>query len=252
MVTKLNSELAKVQSWMTANRLTINVAKTEMLLISNRNKPDVDNQIAINGDSVRCADSCKFLGVILDNNLTFNKHINHVVAKLSRSAGILYRIRKSLPHYARLNYYYSFVYPYLNYNIITWAATSHSHLYPLIIQHKRIIRLLTDSHFREHTTPLFSRLGLLKLLDIYKYNLLIYIQKLIWNGKFQPDHDVNTRSRNLAVPTFQRLTRTQQSVSYAGPSLWNDLPNYLKEIVSPSIFKRKLKVYLIGQYSTSS
>ena len=76
--------------------------------------------------------------------------------------------------------------------------------------------------------------------------------KQIWNEKFQPDHNVNTRSRNLAVPTFQHLTRTQQSVSYAGPSLWIDLPNYLKEIVSLFMFNLKLKVYLISQYSTSS
>ena len=57
ILTKLNSEVAKAQSWKTANRLTITVTITEMLLISNRNKPDVDHQIAINGDFVRYTNS---------------------------------------------------------------------------------------------------------------------------------------------------------------------------------------------------
>ena len=79
MVTELNSELAKVQSLMTANQLTINVIKAEMLLISNRNESDLFHQIAINGHSVGYTDSCEFLVVILYNNLTFNRHVNHVV-----------------------------------------------------------------------------------------------------------------------------------------------------------------------------
>ena len=188
------------------------------------------------------------MGFILDDKLKFNCHINYIVGKISRSAGILYKIRNSLPLYARLNFYYSFIYPYLSYNIIIWGATNPSHLHPLIVQHKRIIRILTDSNFMEHTSPLFHRLKLLKLMDIYKFQLLLHTRKALLNGQFQCLHNIQTRNRNFAVASFQRLSRTQQSVSYMGPSLWNNLPDNLRQENTLNSFKRKLKIHFLEQY----
>ena len=98
-------------------------------------------------------------------------HINNIVAKLSKSAGILY-IRNGIlhpPSPARLDYYYKFVYPYLIYNVIVWINSNEIHLNPLVIQHKRIIRTICNNFKFDHTTPLFHRLNLLIFSDIYMY-----------------------------------------------------------------------------------
>ena len=170
--TTLNTELSNVEKWTTANRLTINVNKTEMLLFSNLPvPPDYNNQIAFTNEILTFKSSCKFLGVLLDDKLNFSDHINYVISKISRTTGILYKIRNQLPIQARLNFYYSFVYPYLTYNITSWGGTNQTHLQPLIIQQKKIVRIMTNSHFLEHTTPLFHRLRLLKIPDIYELHL---------------------------------------------------------------------------------
>ena len=81
------------------------------------------------------------------------------------------------------------------------------------------------------------------------YLLLIRTHKEILNGNFQCPHDLNTRQRDNATPTFQRLARTQQPFSYKGPTVWNKLPPTLKDITSLTLFKRKVKDHLLDSYT---
>ena len=249
---ELNTELELVRKWTIVNRLTINETKTEMICFSNRNISPTNNDVSIGGSSIKFIDSCRFLGIQLDKSLSFSNHINSVVNKLSRISGILYRIKDSLSLGARVNFYYAFVYPHLCQNVIVWGNAGYSNLKPLVIQHKRIIRNLTNSGYLEHTSPLFASLGLLKFEDIYKYHILIFMFKSIKNDQYSRNHSLNIRYRNRAVPVFQRLALTQRSVSFAGPTLWNKLPNTISSIDSFFVFKRRLKQYFISQYDTMS
>ena len=111
---------------------------------------------------------------------------------------------------ARFNFYYSFIYPFLTYKVINYGITYSAHLVDLICQRKRNIN------------PLFSRLKLFKFSDIYRYNVAAYMYQHCSN--FQTQHDVNTRSRNMAatVPSYNRLTLCQHSIIFMGPKVWND------------------------------
>ena len=175
-------------------------------------------------------------------------HINIIVDKISKHAGILYRIRDKLPPKARLDYYYGFVYPYLCYNIVVCGGTYVSHLAPLIVQHKRLIRTMCNAGARDHTSPLFLKLGLLKFTDIYRYYILLRMFKEIEKGNFLIQHTRNTRNRDLAEPVFHRLSISQHAFSHTGPSHWNKLPNHLRTIKKLTQFKKDLKMYLIDQY----
>ena len=136
-------------------------------------------------------------------------------------------------------------------NVISWGNTSYTHLYKLIILQKRVIRTISDVGYRDHTSPLFYRLELLKFPDIYVFHTLIYMFQEINNDNYSVQHNLNTRNRDRSVPIFQRLTRTQRSVNFAGPTLWNNLPLNLKSIDSLPLFKKKLKTYLLSKYSNS-
>ena len=171
------------------------------------------------------------------------------MSKISKNCGIFYKIKDQMPHQARLNYYYAMIYPYLSYNISIWGGTSDNHLNPLFILQKRMIRNILNASKFQNSDPLFKILGILKLKDIYLFQILISTHKSFHDNKFNIHHNFNTRNRNLAAPSFQRLTLTQQSFSYAGPSNWNKLPIFLRSIQSPNIFKKKLKQYLIDQYT---
>ena len=169
---------------------------------------------------------------------------------MSRSAGILYRIRDSLPIAARVNYYYAFIFPYLTYNIIIWGGSKISHIKPIITQQKRIIRIICNSHRLDHTSPLFYQLGILKFEDVYKFYMCTHMHKSMAEGNFTVSHNVNTRNNNLntASSTFHRLSTCQQAVSFRGPQIWNSLPSDLRSIKSLPLFKKKLKLYFLQKY----
>ena len=248
MTDLLNEKLTKVSDWFLANRLTINVSKTELILHTNRPHACSDRQIVLEGSNIQFSDSVVFLGTVIDEKLTFSNHIYQVLNKISRSTGVLYKIRGQLPHVARVNFYNALIYPYLAYSVVVWGSTNQVHLRPLEIQQKRIIRVIADAGFADHTTPLFKKFNVLKLADIYKFFTILYTRKEILNGLFGPQHSLNTRNRNLARPTFHRLSRSQHSVSFSGPHLWNSLPLEITEIESLPSFKKKLKAHFLDSY----
>ena len=252
LVEECNSELNKLVSWTNQNKLQINSKKTELIIFTNKVFTSTNSDVQFCGENLNFGNSCKFLGVSLNNSLRFAQHIGSVVDKISKHTGIFYRIRDKLPLKARFNYYYGFIYPYLSYNVVVWGGTYEIHLKPLIIQHKRFIRTMADAAARDHTSPLFLKFGLLKFSDIYRFNLLQRMFKEIQNGNFSVDHSRFTRNRNLAAPTFHRLSLSQHAFSFSGPSHWNALPNYLRIIPKFRNFKRELKSYLLDQYSENN
>ena len=248
LIDRLNVELETISSWCASNRLTLNTKKTELLLFTKRPTAHSNRQVILGNETLSVKNSCTFLGTKLDVQLNFSHHIKYVTNKLSKSLGILFKIRNSLPMEARLNYYYAFIYPYLSYNVISWGGTNRSHLLPLIVLQKRIIRTICDCKRFDHTSPLFHRLHLLKFDDLFKYSVSIYMHGAMKDDYFSVSHHVNTRRRDLAVPTFHRLTVSQQALSYIGPTTWNQLPSFLRNINSLPTFKNSLKNYLIEQY----
>ena len=67
-------------------------------------------------------------------------------------------------------------------------------------------------------------------------------------GMYEVPHHINTRNRDRALPKFHRLNVCQQSISYTGPNIWNNLPSDLRNIESLSLFKNKLKKFFVEQY----
>ena len=246
--TTTDNELTKILDWTVANRLTINVEKTEAILFTNRPHSCDAGHIVLQDEELEFSQTCKFLGINIDKNLSFSTHINYIVGKISRNTGILYKIKDKMPTKARIDYYYAFIYPYISYNILIWGSVYQTHLEPLIVQHKRIIRLISNASYNAHSSPLFKKLKLLTVQDIFKFQTLVYMFKnqQIYVGSIR--QGPNTRNQNNLQPKYHRLTLTQHAVSFVGPSEWNALPDDLKFIPSIGLFKAKLKAFLISKY----
>ena len=116
LINKINNELYKIQQWTICNRLSINANKSELLLVTKRRVDRNQFNVFLGDDKIELESYCKFLGVFVDESLNFGKHVEHVLGKISKNTGILFRIRDSLPMDARLGFYYAFIFPYLSYN----------------------------------------------------------------------------------------------------------------------------------------
>ena len=117
--------------------------------------------------------------------------------------------------------YYSLVYPHLLYGILVWGGASDTHLEPLVVLQKRIIRNLTLSEYRAHTKPLFFKCRILRVDDLYRYAVGVYMFNKYASGTLEyPDHLFNTRSRNNALVSYPRLSQCRKSLTYIGCLLY--------------------------------
>ena len=180
--------------------------------------------IVINNNIITCSSYCDYLGVQVDNSLSFRGHINNTVSKIAKHTGILYRIKNNLPINARLDYYYSFIYPFLTYNVTVWGATYQSLIDKIFIQQKRTVRLIADLNYNEHTSKAIRDLKLLKFFDINRYHCAIYMFKNHGSPRFQTSHSLNTRNNNLLRASFNRLSLCQHSIGFQEPHIWNNVP----------------------------
>ena len=148
-----------------------------------------------------------------------------------------------------INLYYALVYPYLLYGILVWGGASEIYLEPLALLQKKIIRIITSSDFLAHSDPLFYQTKILRLRDIYRYCLGIHMFRRHREGDIAyPSHHYETRTRNLAIPQFQRLAQCQRSLCYNGPVCWNGIPLAIRSATSLSLFKKRYKDYLLTAY----
>ena len=160
---------------------------------------------------------------------------------------LIYRCRDFVPLSVLLSMYYAFVFPYLNYCNLIWGGTFSTHLQPVRVMQKKILRLVNFQPYNSHSSPLFKKCNILKLddLHLFKKSVFMFIRG---DAEFTRQHNYDTRFRNNLIPAFHRLTSSQRSITYTGPTTWNTLPDSLKNIDNFVSFKRSLKKYLVSGY----
>ena len=162
---RINVELQYVYNWLCVNKLSLNVSKTRCMIFRNPKFPTVSipYDLEINSEHVECVSEFNFLGIVLDEFLTWQPHVKKVSARISRSLGVIKRVRTFLPIIALKSLYNALIVPHLNYGLKLWGPRSK----PVALVQKRAIRVITKSKFFAHTSPLFKEHKLLKL-DMYK------------------------------------------------------------------------------------
>ena len=149
---KANDVIKRVHSYMLSNLLHINTSKCHYMYFKPdlysrntcaRSQPlDQDCNLHLNGSIIKPVSCVKFLGVTIDENLTWIPHIENLKKKLACSQGVLYRIKDSIPKSLYKTIYHSLFESHLTYGISVWGAQSHTVLNELFTLQKHCIRTL--------------------------------------------------------------------------------------------------------------
>ena len=260
LIEEINEELQKITTWFHTNKLSLNIKKSNFIIFLPKGKKcNTENiKININGNEIKRVNFTKFLGIYIDEHLSWAQHIEFLSKKIARNVGILSKLKHFLPMYIMNTLYYSLILSHLQYCTLLWANTYSTCLNKLRILQKKAVRIITESHYLAHTDPLFSKLKLLKLDDLYKHQLGIYMYKS--TKGLLPDsmssmvipihnvHDHNLRNQNGYYIHHVRTNCRKFTIHYTGPKFWNTLPQQLREAVSENQFKRKLKDFLVSKY----
>jgi hypothetical protein len=253
LVTYVNSELYKIALWFKANKMAVNTSKTKYIifrtqgkninnaecnLVFNNNVPghpeDPTLIIPIDRISNEGAEtSFKLLGVLIDEYLSFNEHISHVCAKISKSLFCINRIKNFVNKDALVMLYYAMVHSHLSYCLNIYSSANTTNLQRLRIKQKEALRIICNVGYREHTRPLFKSLKILPLDEMIKYANLKFMHSFVHKTLplsfhdmwiFNRDRNMNRvlrNANNLFVPAHNFATLTRFPL-FSFPRLWND------------------------------
>ena len=225
------------------------------MLFTTRARPE-NISIPAKGQLVHEIKETKFLGVILDNELKWNSHIEYISKKISKSVSILKMLKFTFPSNVLKNIYFSLIYPYYTYCNLVWGSADSTHIDILIKLQKKAVRCISKVGYLDHTGPLFNNLKLLQVNEIYDYNCAKFIyqcynnmslknfkDKLCTNSNY---HDYNTRIKDLLRKPKGRLKMFDNTVLERGIEVWNSLHDSTKKAATILSFKAQLKAYMMN------
>ena len=166
----VNEELIKINEWFSANKLSLNVGKTNFLLFHKSGKkysiPSHLPTLKINNHYIERVNTIKFLGVLLDDNLSWKEHIKYLENKIAKNIGLVYRAKPFLNKESLIALYYSYIHSYLNYGNLAWGSTYLTNLKKLRSQQKHAILIAHNKRKFEHTKKLFKSASALNLYKL--------------------------------------------------------------------------------------
>lgn len=238
-----NNLLNNFQTWCSSNRLLVNPLKTHYLVFHKRRLvPDLSFQL--NDQNLSKQENCKFLGLIIDEQLTWSAHIEHVAGKLNSAYFALINLQNILNQKQLLNIYYALAYSHLRYMIIYWGQSTD--INRIFILQKRIIRRIFKLNPLESCRPIFKQYKIFTLSCILLYESAIFVRLNL--NKFPSVREFHTyvtrNNSNIFIPSFN-LSMFKKSPYYYCSNVYNHLPNLIKAIPNINIFKKKLKLFLI-------
>ena len=164
--------------------MSINLDKTHFIIFHPYNKL-LKKQITIKINKKAIKEQCfiKYLDVLIDSKLSWKHHVSKISKTISRSLGIMYKLQPFLPLKIMKNVYYSLIYSHLVYGIEVWGSACKTELNKLLVLQKRAMMLMTYNDQYpvipgplSQSNPIFIKLELLKIEEIFKY----YISKFIF------------------------------------------------------------------------
>ena len=256
-------ELNKVRKWLYANRLSLNTDKVNFVVFhSPQIKLVKPVAIRFGKKKIKCESCVKFMGIMLDANLSWKYHTAELSKKLSRTTGIFYKIRHLVPLEILKISYYSLFYLFISYGIAAWGYTHKTYAQNIFILQNKIVRVMTFVSKTDHSDPIFANLEFLKINGIRQLQLLSFVydcqNELTPDEYFVPCSQVHRFSTRLASRGDLFLERKNtfqygiRSIMFTGARLWNMLPVPLRESSSAAIFRAELIKHLLSSYSASS
>ena len=261
--TLVNCELRKVCNWLTANRLTLNIDKSNYVIfrpyqkrLTLKPKIVIYDNVLSKFVHLECKDYVKYLGVLIDCSLSWKFHIEHIVVKISRLVGIIAKLRHFVPRNTLLRIYQSLILPYISYGLTAWGLASKSYMTKILVHQKRALRFIFSVERCEHAVPLFIHVDILPLNFLY-FKSVCCLMHDIRNRKVPSNilnlfsdttsiHSYNTRSSsaNKFYIKKSRLEIQKRAFSRVGAKIWNEMPASLRELPKKH-FQTKLHSFLL-------
>ena len=265
-----NIELNKLYEWFCANMLSLNPSKTKFIVMRTPNNPPNANglKLCINGTPLdqigtHSGDkSTKFLGLHIDELLSWKSHIAHINKKISHAIFVIKQVKNCLQIDCLKTLYYAIVHPHLTYGILAWGNANPSVLHKTKTLQKHAIRTIHRAQYNSHTEPLFKNSGILRVSDLYESEVTLFMHDYIhhklpssFDNTFKHNYEIQeshqTRQSNLLFIERSKSVFASQLPYYTFPIMWNKWINKIPEYTSRNNLKNSLKKHFLSSYASS-
>jgi hypothetical protein len=227
-------------------KLVTNEKKSNVLNFKNKygKSKDDDVNVIIGSTAIEQSCSVKFLGVLVDENLSWNDHINYLNNKLSSNIFALRMISKLGNRLLTRAVYFGMIISHIQYSILLWGASSKQNLESIFKLQKKAIRYMVGIKSTDSCKEYFKDLKLMTVPAIYIYETILSIKRdnVKKNANF---HDYNTRNRNGRHVEVHRTALYESKPSFIGAKFMEKLPQYIRDCVLVEDFKKRVKKFLI-------
>ncbi len=262
IVLSLRLEASNIIQWLRANRLTLNVTKTKFMVLGTRQKLRgiEDISLQVDGETIEQVHHFKYLGLMLDDTLNFEEHIDILYRKTCAKLGAIKKARACVNQQTALTLYRSIVLPHIDYVDVAYMVATKESLKKLQLVQNVACRVILRADNRDSTSEMHKELGLLDLETRRNMHLSFTSHKVIYsNGKnslsklYKPTCEAGRRitrrgnKKNMEVPRM-RTSKGRACIAYRGPYNWNSLRNELKVIEEYKAFRRGYSAELAGKF----
>jgi len=256
----LISTLKEIFNWCSDNKLSINIDKTCYSIFHKPNQkvPSFLNNIKINGNIIKREESTKYLGVLIDDTLSYKNHINDLTTKLTKIVNSFKIVKHYVPEKNRILLFEAYFNSKIQYGIELYGSANQSLINKLQIKQNRAIKTLFNLDYLTPTKQLHKDYKILMVSDKYKLSLGKFTYKQLNNllpeafenyfSIIKDNHEHMTRRLNDIKSCKCKTELGKKSTKYQGATLWNETPTIIRNLGKLKSFSIETKKFLINQY----
>ena len=271
VVCRLNVDLKLLKNWLLANKISLNSTKTELVYFRKKGTPTPAHKVTLNGFKLIASSSIKYVGVLLDEHLTYSAHVNDLKIKLKRANNILSVTRHYVPKTFIKQIYYGQFNSKMVYGSLIWGHRNQNCNQILTLQ-KKALKIMEFAGYSAPSNIIIRDLKILKFPDIIKLNNILFVHSVLNNKS--PEYFRNCFEQIKANHRYE-ITRNPKSLcsipsgsidlsfcaagsfKYQCAKDWNEIlkklsdrsspPDWLKNL-PPSSIKKLVKEHFLSSY----
>ena len=219
----------------------------------------------INNKEIEQVSSTKFLGLTINEKLSWKEHMNGILVTIQRNLGIIYKIRRCLNRNVLMQLYYSLIFSHIKYGIVIWHHGNTTEKKKIQVVINKFMRIIYSMGYRESVRAIMAENKILSLNQLFTKEIAIVQQKLESDclpkhfkdlyANLQNNSSIVTRSRSTYNPSFCRSLYFRQNITHIGPKIWNNVPERTRfDFSNDTVVLYDIKKFktVIHEYCTSS
>ena len=223
-----NQELKNIDSWLNANKLTLNVNKTNFIVFHTPNSQASSDNLSlyIRNKTIKRVNSTKFLGVTIHEHLSGKMHMECILKQIRINFGRVRKVSLLLNKKALMMLSNSLIKCYLTYCISSWYFGNTTMIHKLQCSVNKFIRLIFNLNYRTSVNYTMKENEILSIEKLFKFetadfmyrhfnNLLPSVFGHILDQNILKDNTRKTRNGSNVFPKYCRLNLTKQSFKYS-------------------------------------